>query len=199
VKYSPTPTVAARRRNRAENPPPVWDSPKTRVRRGLSADSQESDEIGLRISYRPHRSSIRDGVKAAHVLIAVAWLVAAVGVSRTFGGRALNLGFVAALILTVAAGATDWRALKSLPNRMPLQALGFEALAFVAPAALCRLGLRAWLSAGRACAALAWLAVFIAFDGETVRSVVIRCIRASDWQSRRCSGKSVGARELECL
>ncbi len=112
-------------------------------------------------------------MKAAPALmIALAWLAATVGAPCMVGGRLLNLGFVAAFPLAGLAAVNNLHGWRSAPKGPSFQALGLGVLAFVVPAVLNGLGVRGALSAGRGCAALAWLALFIAFDSEMMRSAL---------------------------
>jgi hypothetical protein len=102
-------------------------------------------------------------VARAPVLIALAWLAATVGVPWTFGGRALNLGFVSAVVLSIAAAVSDWRTLNAALNRRLLAALGLGVLAFVVPALAHGFGVRLWLGVLRGCMVFAWFALLLAF------------------------------------
>lgn len=111
-------------------------------------------------------------MKVREILVAGAWLLATVGMLATLGGRAINLGFVAALALAIAAALSDWRALAVLSNRVLLEALLLGSLAFVVPASMHGVGVRVWLGAARGCSALAWFAFLLAVRGESARQAL---------------------------
>ncbi|MES1185316.1 MAG: hypothetical protein ABUL60_16005 [Myxococcales bacterium] len=107
--------------------------------------------------------------RLSQALIAIAWFVATIGVAFTHFGRALNLGFVGAIVFGFAAACTNSRGLAALPTKVVVRALGLGVLAFVIPALAQGLGLRMWLSVGRGCLALAWLTLFLGLGGENAK------------------------------
>ena len=108
-------------------------------------------------------------MRAAPVLIALAWLVSTVGLPCTFGGRAFNVPFVVAILVVTVGGAIDWQALRPSRNRLLIGLIGLGMLAFVVPALAHGVTARVWFSAGRGCAVIAWFACLLAIGRERLR------------------------------
>ncbi len=111
-------------------------------------------------------------------LIAIAWFVATIGVAVTAFGRTVNLGFVGAIALGLAAACANRRVFGSMPTRVVLPALGLAVLAFVIPALAQGGGFRIGLSACRGCLALGWFTVVLSLCGGRARQTLIQVAMA---------------------
>jgi hypothetical protein len=120
----------------------------------------------IRLSFEPIAYQAAPVTRLSQALIAVAWFVSTLGVVSTAGGRAINIGFVAAIVIAFAAACSDWRAFRALPKRAVLPALGLVVLAFCVPALAQGAIPRAYLSAGRGCAALAWFTLVLSLGSR---------------------------------
>lgn len=110
--------------------------------------------------------------RLSQALIAVAWFLATVGVARDLFGHAVNLGFVGAIAFGLGAACANWRAVGAVPARL-VPPLGLAALAFVLPALAHGLSVRAGLSAGRGCLALAWFALVLGLGGKPAKQALV--------------------------
>jgi len=115
-------------------------------------------------------------VRITQAPIALAWLVATVGVGCLLGGRTVNVGFVAAIAFGVAAACSNWRALTALPTRVVFPAGGLVVLAFGLPALANGLSLPMSLRVGRGCAAFAWFTLVLSLGHRAKQPLLVAAV-----------------------